>query len=223
MSKYSTIILTDGIQDISHLSCTDSAKGHLHKVNDVSVILDIEYIASLVFHTQSGALRRILANLFGNALKYTDRGYIHVKLTCITESSNNEEHAAHITLVVSDSGRGISADYLSNKLFTPFAQEDTHSPGTGLGLSIVRQIVTSLGGTISLRSEKAAGTEVQVKFRLAPARLATDDDEQSQRQDVNNLRKLTAGCQSALLVLEKLLLKSLLIVTTSRHLIRPYF
>lgn len=113
-------------------------------------------------------------NLFGNALKYTDDGFIHVRLECrpvqsyaMSESIiGHDEECFEVVLVVTDSGRGMSVRYLRDHLFHPFAQEDPLSPGTGLGLSIVRQIVNSLGGRIDVRSEKGQGTQVMVSVNL---------------------------------------------------------
>ncbi|KAK0349193.1 hypothetical protein LTR94_034123, partial [Friedmanniomyces endolithicus] len=71
-------------------------------------------------------------------------------------------------------------DYLRDRLFVPFSQEDTFQPGTGLGLSIVKQIVDSLGGTINVKSDEGVGTEIEVNLSLNAADqpasdLASDD------------------------------------------------
>lgn len=57
---------------------------------------------------------------------------------------------------------GITPDYLKHKLFAPFSQEDSLSEGVGLGLSIVRQLVASLGGHVTLKSELGIGTQADV-------------------------------------------------------------
>jgi hypothetical protein len=69
-------------------------------------------------------------------------------------------------LVVSDSGRGISPEFLQGHLFTPFIQEEASNPGTGLGMSIVKKILSSLGGTIDITSTKGVGTEMVVSVTL---------------------------------------------------------
>lgn len=133
-------------------------------------------------------------NLCGNALKYTRYGYVYVKLVCDTEpDERGERNSAQITLTVADSGRGISPEYLRDNLYQPFQQENPHAPGTGLGLSIVRQIVNTLGGTIDIKSEKNVGTEVVVKLKLEPAKIATEEEDQSSRRDIDNLGKATKG------------------------------
>jgi len=135
----------------------------------VMIIVSIDQRASWVFRSQPGAWRRILMNLFGNALKYTESGQIRVSLQCEDSGSGQADKSSKVTLSVSDTGRGISNDFLKHHLFTPFTQEDSLTPGTGLGLSIVRQLVDDLNGEIELKSEKNFGTEatVQVTFQTA--------------------------------------------------------
>jgi hypothetical protein len=134
---------------------------------EVIIILDIDWQASWVFASQSGNWKRILMNLFGNALKYTQSGFVLVSLSCktIRASSTSPAHNV-VTLQIDDSGKGMSKDYLKYQLFTPFTQEDQLAPGTGLGLSIVRQLVTDLGGKIDIQSEVGYGTTVKVSVRL---------------------------------------------------------
>jgi hypothetical protein len=102
-------------------------------------------------------------NLFGNALKYTQSGFIHVLLkTDVHSRTAGAPEERFVVLQIDDSGKGMSKEYLKYKLFTPFAQEDSLAVGTGLGLSIVRQLVTDLGGKIDIQSEVSYGTTVKV-------------------------------------------------------------
>ncbi|RFU29202.1 hypothetical protein B7463_g7145, partial [Scytalidium lignicola] len=129
----------------------------------VTVIMDIQERPDWVISSEPGAWKRILMNLFGNALKYTSGGFIKVSLTWEGLSSADvKAPKSLISLTVSDSGKGMSKQYLKNHLFTPFAQEDTLSVGAGLGLSIVKQLVVALGGTIKVESEVGLGTVVKV-------------------------------------------------------------
>jgi signal transduction histidine kinase/CheY-like chemotaxis protein len=140
--------------------------------SNVEIILDIRPRASWLFVTQPGAFRRIVMNLFGNALKYTQKGYIKVKLDAedfpedLEKSTERIESGSMITLVVEDSGQGISPQFLRSKLFTPFAQENSLNPGTGLGLSLVKQIVGILNGEIKVNSALGVGTEVIVQVPM---------------------------------------------------------
>ncbi|KAI5459525.1 putative histidine kinase M3EDp [Mariannaea sp. PMI_226] len=131
--------------------------------NQVSVLLDISRTTSWMVKTQPGALRRIIMNLFGNALKYTYSGFIVVSLRA-QESTNKEKVNALIRVV--DTGKGMSEEFQQERLFVPFSQEDSFQSGTGLGLSIVRQIVDSLGGSLQVKSQQHIGTAVNVRVRL---------------------------------------------------------
>lgn len=139
--------------------------------NTVSVILDINRSAHYVFRTQPGAWRRVIMNLFGNSLKYTPAGYIKVKLE-VKPLANATEDCCEFKFTVTDSGIGMSEDYINNRLFHSFAQENSLSQGTGLGLSIVKQIVESLGGEVEVRSEKGRGTKFTVTCPLKISALS---------------------------------------------------
>ncbi|KAK8244967.1 hypothetical protein HDK77DRAFT_239757 [Phyllosticta capitalensis] len=140
----------------------------------VEVILDIDARPSWNFITQPGALRRITMNLLGNALKYTKQGFVKVKLEAkdLKDSSNGKSDGQEpqatsiVTLTVSDSGQGISPEYLNTKLFIPFAQESPLNPGIGLGLSLVRSIVEMLNGDVHITSAVGMGTEVVVTLPM---------------------------------------------------------
>lgn len=105
-------------------------------------------------------------NLCGNALKYTAEGFICVKLEVQGMPDDYNSKRNRVILTVTDSGKGMSHEYLQTRLFTPFAQEDPLLPGTGLGLSIVKQIVVGMGGDIAVDSEVGRGTEVRVEVVL---------------------------------------------------------
>jgi signal transduction histidine kinase/GAF domain-containing protein len=128
----------------------------------VAVSLIVAPYVSWIVRSQPGALRRIVMNLLGNALKYTDSGFIAITITQHKTTAN----AMDLSLSVEDSGRGMSQEYQRTKLFSPFSQEDPFSSGTGLGLSIVKQIIESLKGEIEVRSTHNVGTHIKVNVRL---------------------------------------------------------
>jgi CheY-like chemotaxis protein len=143
------------------------------KVNSrpISIILDINHSDNYIFRTQPGAWRRVIMNLFGNSLKYTPGGYIKVKLE-VKRKPGDEDETCEFRFSVTDSGIGMSEDYINNRLFHSFAQENPLSQGTGLGLSIVKQIVESLGGDVEVRSEKERGTKFTVTCPLKESRMS---------------------------------------------------
>ena len=126
------------------------------------------YVSWLV-RSQPGALRRIVMNLLGNALKYTDSGFVAINLI---QSGSTPQHI-NLSLTVEDSGRGMSPDFQKTKLFSPFSQEDPFASGTGLGLSIVKQIVESLRGEVSVKSTVKVGTQIQVTLQLPVGQIET--------------------------------------------------
>ena len=134
----------------------------------VGVMLDIEPKRSWLVRTQPGALRRIIMNLLGNALKYTTSGFVAVSLRAAPSEGRAAGKIDTLIRVV-DSGKGMSDDFMRDRLFVPFSQEDTFQPGTGLGLSIVKQIVDSLGGTVDVQSQQNVGTEIEVRMHLNSA------------------------------------------------------
>ncbi|KAF5601055.1 histidine kinase [Fusarium pseudocircinatum] len=153
-------------QDDAILSGKDSqAAPEPGSDHPVSILLDISPRASWMVKTQPGALRRIVMNLFGNALKYTALGFVLVSVRAQEISGDSR---IDILIRVTDTGKGMSEDFQQNRLFVPFSQEDSFQPGTGLGLSIVKQIVDSLGGTLEVKSEQDKGTEIEVRLRLEP-------------------------------------------------------
>ncbi|KAL6237062.1 hypothetical protein BDW75DRAFT_205013 [Aspergillus navahoensis] len=133
----------------------------------VEVIVDIAK-NNWIYDAQPGALRRIIMNVFGNAMKYTEAGRVCVRLEAAESPDGRRCQPAEdlLTLTVTDTGKGISEEFLRGRLYTPFAQEDTLAVGTGLGLSIVRSLVKSLGGSIDIDSRPGEGTTVRVTVPL---------------------------------------------------------
>lgn len=135
-------------------------------------------------------------NLFGNSLKYTPAGYIKVKLEVKPKRTPADE-CCEFRFTVTDSGIGMSEDYVNNRLFHSFAQENPLSQGTGLGLSIVKQIVESLGGDVDVRSEKGKGTKFTVSCPLkqsaiSPTLCAAGSDQDKGRK-LQDIEKRTKG------------------------------
>jgi hypothetical protein len=146
----------------------------LHSVkSSVKIIMDIAP-TDWVYHAPPGAVRRIIMNLFSNALKYTPAGQVCLRLETEDKSEPSSKRSSNrdrnkernVILTVSDTGKGISEEYLRGKLFTPFAQEDSLAVGSGLGLSIVHSLLQSLGGSIDIKSCLGEGTTVRVTIPL---------------------------------------------------------
>lgn len=102
-------------------------------------------------------INQVLINLAGNALKFTEKGYIEVRVTI----QKKVEKKYWLKFEVIDTGIGISPDYV-NKIFESFTQAGTDVArkfgGTGLGLTISKQLVELMGGEIGVTSELGMGT-----------------------------------------------------------------
>ena len=116
-------------------------------------------------------IQQILVNLASNALKFTERGRIELRVIPRQETAM----AQRLRFEVSDTGIGISPAALA-QLFQPFTQADASTTrrfgGTGLGLSISKRLVEMMGGTIGASSTPGAGSTFW--FELPLARVATD-------------------------------------------------
>ncbi|KAJ5786896.1 uncharacterized protein N7503_012108 [Penicillium pulvis] len=146
----------------THLWTTAHASNPFDSKGGVKIILDIDCAQNLKFATRPGAWHVILTNFFGNALKFTDEGFIYVSLkaTPVKFNSIGQATQSRVTLCIKDTGCGMEEEFLRNELFTAFSKEDKLSPGNGLGINIVNRIVSSLGGEIEISSQKGVGTEV---------------------------------------------------------------
>jgi len=137
--------------------------------NLVLIVLDISSEANWRLRTAAGGWRRIVMNLIGNALKYTPHGFIKVALKLDKSGPRLDLNHSQVTLTITDSGIGMSRDFMSNRLYTPFSQENSFSYGIGLGLSIVRQIVMESNGSIELKSNQGEGTKVTIRLTMPNA------------------------------------------------------
>lgn len=134
-------------------------------------------------------LRQVLLNLVGNAVKFTEQGYILVKVIGME---------THISFSVEDSGVGIPPESVAT-IFEPFIQvtsaKQPQQSGTGLGTSIVKHFVELMGGTIDVESTPGQGS----RFTFQIPCKATDSDTITQSIDVltGNLNKISTEIASS--------------------------
>ena len=121
-----------------------------------------------------GRLRQVLVNIVGNAIKFTEKGEILVRVARSASVSDSEGATLHIS--VSDSGIGIPAAKLGS-VFDAFSQEDSSITrkygGTGLGLTICSRLVAAMGGKIWVESEVGKGSTFHFTTRVELDRAAS--------------------------------------------------
>lgn len=110
-------------------------------------------------------LRQILFNLIGNAVKFTENGYINIELNAVNRL--NDYDILDLEIIVSDSGIGISKQ-MQLHIFDAFTQQSGQSNrkygGTGLGLAITKKLTEMIGGSIQLESEYDSGAKFIVNL-----------------------------------------------------------
>jgi len=125
--------------------------------------------------------RQVLMNLLGNAVKFTRRGHIALRIAACGYDEHKGQH--QVCMRVEDTGAGMSEDTLGS-IFMPFTQGSakTHTAfgGTGLGLAITKKLVELMHGEISVQSQEGAGSTFTVSLaaEAAPAEftIETADD-----------------------------------------------
>ncbi len=156
------------IQPLHIIDCIESPvrlQGPSAYEKNTEVIIDVDPELPLFLYGDSLRLRQVVSNLVANAIKFTERGYILVRLT------NGGVTDGRVTLVleVEDTGIGMSA-LQQEKVFDAFTQADTSITrrfgGTGLGLPIVQTLIALMEGEITLYSEESVGTTVRVSVPL---------------------------------------------------------
>jgi signal transduction histidine kinase len=110
-------------------------------------------------------IRQILVALGGNALKFTEHGYVHLRVTCREQTASQ----AIMTLAVEDSGVGISEEKLPI-IFERFTQADGSTTrrhgGIGIGLTIAKRLADLMGGTLTVESRLGVGSTFQLSLPL---------------------------------------------------------
>ncbi len=115
----------------------------------------------------SSRLKQILLNLLGNAVKFTERGGILLRVDC--------DEPETLRISVQDTGQGI-AEHKLGILFQPFVQADVsrtrRHEGTGLGLVISKRLVERMGGTVMVTSVEGVGSTFLIRI---PLRISTGE------------------------------------------------
>jgi signal transduction histidine kinase/CheY-like chemotaxis protein len=149
------------VQDVTALAAVGAADKGL------AVRVDLQLPERYEVLGDPGRLRQVLINLLGNAVKFTDRGEVCVRVMRQPEHPGMDQ----LTFEVADTGIGIAPEEL-DKVFDAFHQVDgafeRRAGGSGLGLSIARQVCAALGGQLSCESKVGGGSTFRFSVRLQP-------------------------------------------------------
>ncbi len=177
------------INDILDFSKMDAGKMELHPevidlektIHDVltlltptarkkslELIVDFDIFLPTLLMADAGRIRQVLTNLVGNAIKFTDSGYVLVRALGVGNSAQGQL----VNITVEDTGIGISKEH-QDQVFLEFSQVEESAnrrfEGTGLGLAITRQIVTAMGGKIWVESDLGIGSCFGISVELPVA------------------------------------------------------
>jgi len=158
--------LHDTIKEVYDVLQTNALSKGLEFVCDVA-----DDVPALI-HGDPLRVRQILFNLIGNAVKFTEKGEIVVRVR--RGEAGDGHDRPHVRLEIADTGIGIPAAKLQT-IFESFSQADDTMTrrygGTGLGTTIARDLVTLMDGTIGVTSTVGQGTCFTVRLPLDPADL----------------------------------------------------
>ena len=194
--KFSLRQLLESVTAIIHPQASDRG---LKFTESLRGVLDEELIGD------SMRMNQILLNLLSNALKFTPEGG---KVCLDVAQQPHKKGLIKMKFTVSDTGRGMSEEFLK-KIYLPFEQENLDGVprlgSTGLGMAITKNLVTLLGGTISVKSRLDEGSVFTVEL---PFELANKHSASVKYPSMNAMKVLVcdndkAACLYASMLLEK--------------------
>lgn len=162
--EYSPFSVTEIISETMEPFQNQAAEKHLDFKYEVHLDEETNYVGDSI------RLRQVLTNLLGNAIKFTDKGKVTLK---VTRKPHTYSQRRFLRFEIIDTGIGIPKES-QGRLFNKFSQVDTglgrKFGGSGLGLSICKRLVTLMGGDIGCTSEWGSGSQFwfELPLSLAP-------------------------------------------------------
>ncbi len=134
------------------------------KSKNLALVLDYPSELPRSFYADKDRISQVLFNLIGNAIKFTRKGQVGIKISCLSQSKDKVK----MKISISDTGCGIPADK-QEKIFEKFEQLNTgqQKQGTGLGLAIVKEIIDKFQGQIEVESIVGKGSTFHICLPLA--------------------------------------------------------
>jgi len=149
-------------------------------------------IPAIIFADEAH-IRQVLLNLIGNAIKFTDQGYVHVNVDY--HDGDQASYEGLLSIAIEDSGVGIQQYQLST-IFEAFIQfpGNRSRKGTGLGTTIAKRLVTAMSGKIHVQSEKARGSifTITLPVKKIGSQLISGDVDVFQVPDQEELSPLAS-------------------------------
>lgn len=185
------LVLIDDILDLSKIEAgrfkfnyiTTNLKQFFNEINQIfetkvrqkklNYIFEFDETLPKALVIDEVRVRQVIYNILGNAVKFTESGYIKLSVNKETATESNQ---ITLKIQVEDTGIGIKKS-AQDKIFEPFRQDDELQikdyGGTGLGLSISKRLVEGMNGIIYMTSKKFVGTTFTIVFKDIP--IATSD------------------------------------------------
>jgi PAS domain S-box-containing protein len=155
------------IEELNGLKLVESAAAFITyqtSQKNIELVIDYQKEVPQFFHADELRLRQILINLLGNAVKFTEKGTIIVRVSADIDKSS-------IRFEVSDTGIGISEEQKKN-IFSAFEQADVSTTrkfgGSGLGLTISNKLLKMMGSKLKLESKPKEGSNFYFNLDLNP-------------------------------------------------------
>jgi len=165
---------------------------------ELSLTSEEDAVDGYIFIGDPVRIRQILMNLISNAVKFTEKGGIHIRLA--SEQAETPD-TLNVSIAVEDTGIGIAPDKLET-IFEKFVQADSSINrkygGTGLGLAITKTLAEIMGGTITVESTQGKGS---VFTFCVPLKIASDADIRQSSYSLPEISKHSASRTAANILL----------------------
>jgi len=161
--EYIPFNLEEIIMSLSNFFSIKTEEKHLELLFDIDERVPYELLGDPL------RLNQVLINLINNAIKFTEKGEVVIKIYLNEKSEPEGQNQIFLLFSVLDSGIGMTREQVE-KLFQSFSQGDSSTTrkygGTGLGLAISKSLVEMMGGEISASSEYGKGSVFSFSARL---------------------------------------------------------